>query len=122
MDRNDLRMEKNKLLPFLSNEKILLDLAHQITKDIGVEGFVVLPVQPSAAVFEELFNQLFPLIENLDSENKAKLNFIINRSDISEVQLKKEIQKNKSKSYAQLLTELIIKRELQKVVIRSIHK
>ena len=112
-------MEEKKLNLYLSNEKILDELCQQLTKDIGVEGFVVSVIFPSQTVFKQLFQQLFPLIQNLERENNAKLNFILNRTDISENQLKQTIQQIGEKDYAQLLTELIIKRELQKVVIRN---
>ena len=115
-------MEENKLLPYLHNEKILADLSVQLTKDIALENFAVATVLPSPTAFTQLFNQVLPLIEKLETENKARLNFILNRTDISEAQLRQAIQKNKTLTYAQLVTELIIKRELQKVVIRYMHR
>lgn len=115
-------MEEKNLAPYLLNQKILHDLCLQLTKDIALEGFEVQIPFPVSTAFEHLFHQLFPLIQNMEKENKAKLNMILYRTDISEMQLKNRIKREKEKSFAQLLTELIIKRELQKVVIRNMHK
>lgn len=112
-------MEDKQLVPFLNHQKIVMDLCTQLSKDLGVEELNVTVVFPSSNVFEQLFNQIYPYILSFEKSNKAKLNFILNRADISENQLKREIQKNKNTEYPRLLTELIIKRELQKVVIRN---
>ncbi|MES1224450.1 MAG: hypothetical protein ABUT20_53640 [Bacteroidota bacterium] len=115
-------MEEKKLNLYFTNEKILSDLCQQLTKDIAVEGFEIKTGFPLQQAFEQLFNQLLPLIRKLEKDNKAKLNFILNRADISESQLVQSIQKNKAKPYAELVAELIIKRELQKVVIRNMQR
>lgn len=115
-------MEEKNLAPFLMNQKILQDLCLQLTKDLAVDGFEVHIPFPLSAAFEQLYQQLFPLIQSLEKENKAKLNLILYRTDISEAQLHTRIKFEKGKSFAQLLTELIIKRELQKVVIRNMHR
>jgi hypothetical protein len=112
-------MEEKQLQVYLSNQKILLDLCTQLTKDIGIDGFTIdLPFLTQHA-FESIFNQIAPIIEQLEIQNKAKLNFILNRTDISEQQLLKAIRQYPHKRYSNLVSELIIKRELQKVVLRN---
>ncbi len=114
-------MDQNELLPYLNSEKIIRDLAGQISKDIGIDNFSIQAVQPSPLAFQELFEQLLPLIQELEITNKPKLNFILNRTDISENQLIQALKSNAKKSYSTVISELIIKRELQKVVIRNLY-
>ncbi len=115
-------MTNNNLQVYLSNEKIIYELAEQLRKDIGIDEFELIAPAVSADTFNLLYFQLFPLIEKLQKVSPAKLRLIINRCDISESQLKKELNKKSAKSYAACLTELVIKRVLQKVVIRNMHR
>ncbi len=115
-------MEETDLKAYESNEKILLDLCNQLTKDIAIAGFEINFLYPVHQAFEQLFNQLLPLIVELEVSNKAKLNLILNRCDVSEQQLVKAIQEQRHKTFAVVVTELLIKRELQKVVIRTLYK
>jgi hypothetical protein len=47
---------------------------------------------------------------------------LLYRIDISEAQLKRYLNENKNESYFNVIAELIIKRVLQKVVIRQHYK
>jgi len=44
---------------------------------------------------------------------------ILYRIDVSDEQIKKAVRENTSEPFSEIVTDLIIKRELQKVVIRS---
>ena len=112
-------MNSESITLFLNHEKIVSDLCQQITKDINEDDCVIHLKWSTQSAFADLFQQIFPVIERLEKTNQSKLNFILNRTDISEIQLKQAIKKNKSWNNAQIISDLIIKRELQKVVIRS---
>ena len=72
--------------------------------------------------YEELFDQIEPHIDHLISSNRSKFLGILYRIDLSDEQIKKAVQENVSESFSSILTDLIIKRELQKVVIRDHYK
>ena len=91
----------------------------QLTKDIAMDDFQLDEIAPLPNAFEIIFQKLWPVIELLEKENPSKLARILNRIDISEKQLNLYIKKNKEQSFAFMLSELIIKRVLQKVVIRQ---
>lgn len=114
-------METKEIQSFFSSEKIIQDLAAQLTKDFGLEDFIVTAPGSSASTFKEFYFQLFPVVEKLHEHHPQKLNMVINRCDISEKQLNRELKKPSHKSYCASLCELIIKRELQKVVIRNMY-
>jgi hypothetical protein len=58
------------------------------------------------------------------SEKKADFNVmnLLYRIDISEAQLQRYLNENKDENYTNVIAELIIKRVLQKVVIRQYYK
>jgi hypothetical protein len=60
----------------------------------------------------------------LQRENNTPTNLmqLLNRIDISEAQLKRYLHKNKDENYFHVVAELIIKRVLQKVVIKRYYK
>lgn len=115
-------METKEIQNFFSSEKIIQDLAAQLTKDFGLDDFIVNAPIPSPSTFTEFYFQIFPVVEKLHQNLPKKLNLVINRCDISEKQLNRELKKPSGKSYCATLSELIIKRELQKVVIRNMHQ
>ena len=84
-----------------------------------MDDFQLDEIAPLPNAFEIIFQKLWPVIEFLEKENPSKLARILNRIDISEKQLNLYIKKNKEQSFAFMLSELIIKRVLQKVVIRQ---
>jgi hypothetical protein len=47
---------------------------------------------------------------------------ILYRIDVSDEQIKKAVNENTSEPFSEIITDLIIKRELQKVVIRQHYK
>jgi hypothetical protein len=102
----------------LANERLLVALCAQITKDFGLENFDLSGILPNETAFNQLYLAIYPIVQDLEKNNRSKLNYIINRVDINERQISVALQHSQNKEYASQLTELIIKRELQKVVIR----
>ncbi len=68
--------------------------------------------------YEELFSQILPLIEKLQKENFQNFYNLMYRIDISETQIKKAVTESKDKSFSEVVTDLIMKRELLKIVTR----
>lgn len=62
----------------------------------------------------ELIKELEPLLKN-----NSQLSALLYRIDISEAQIKSYTDKNKTMSFEEILSELIIKRILQKVILKK---
>jgi hypothetical protein len=93
--------------------------ADQIIKDFEMFGLEVRFSGNAYEAYEELFDQIEPHISRLVDQNRSKFLGILYRIDVSDDQLKKAIAENSSEPFSHIVTDLIIKRELQKVVIRS---
>ncbi|MCW3083392.1 MAG: hypothetical protein JWP12_758 [Bacteroidetes bacterium] len=93
--------------------------ALQIIKDFDMFGLEVKFSGNAYNAYEELFEQIEPHIKKLIDSNHSKFMGILYRIDVSDEQVKKAINENSSESFSEIVTDLIIKRELQKVVIRN---
>ena len=107
--------EKFSINPYLTDLLILDETVKQIQKDFA---FFALPVVFSGnenSAYEELFNQIRPHIKRLMDEDYQKFLSLLYRVDINEKQLRTNNEQTKH------MTELIIKRCLQKVVFRKLY-
>lgn len=116
-------------LPDLSNVSIYyqnLDLltqtVEQIKKDFGVFNIEIYFSGNANTAYSELFDQIYPIIAGFLKSNYQTLYNILYRIDIGESQISKSSSLNPGKTLPQVITELIIKRELQKVVIRNYYR
>lgn len=62
----------------------------------------------------EIIKELEPLLKN-----SSQLSALLYRIDISEAQIKSYMDKNRSMGFEEILSELIIKRILQKVILKK---
>lgn len=107
------------ITPYLNCFDILNETAQQIIKDFGMIGIEIRFSGNTQNAYEELFSQMLPLIEKLQKENFQKFYNLMYRIDISEMQIKKAVRESKDKSFSDIVTNLILKRELQKVILRK---
>jgi len=93
--------------------------AAQIIKDFDMFGLEIKFSGSAYNAYEELFEQIEPHIKKLINSNPSKFMGILYRIDLSDEQIKKAVNNNGSEPFSEIVTDLIIKRELQKVVIRN---
>ena len=108
--------------PYLNRLDILNDTVKQIAKDLGWSRLEVKFSGNAEGAYQELFEQIHPQIEKLLKENAGKFYELMYRIDISETHIKKTIAQAKDQSFSEVVTDLILKRELQKVVMRKTYK
>jgi hypothetical protein len=112
-------MEITNLSQYFNRLDLIKDTTHQIIKDFDMFGMEIKFSGNKYNAYEELFNQIEPHINKLISSNHQKFMGILYRIDLSDEQIKKAVSENSSESFSEIITDLIIKRELQKVVIRK---
>ena len=112
-------MNFNDLSPYFNKLNLIKDTANQIIKDFEMFGVEVKFSGNTYNAYDELFDQIEPSIKALCDSNRQKFLGILYRIDLSDEQIKKAVSENASESFSAIITDLIIKRELQKVVIRS---
>ena len=115
-------MNFTDLTPYFNKLDLIKATANQIIKDFDMFGVEIKFSGNAYNAYEELFNQIEPHIQKLISSNQSKFMGILYRIDVSDEQIKKAVNENSSESFSAIVTDLIIKRELQKVVIRNHYK
>lgn len=100
----------------------LLNLTvEQIKKDFNLFGIEISFSGHADKAYNELFSQIKPYIESLLNHNYEKLLTLLYRIDVTEKSIS-NIVLNSGDEMVNEMTDLIIKRELQKVVIREYYK
>jgi len=110
------------LFQYFNRLDLIKDTANQIIKDFDMFGLEIKFSGNAYNAYEELFEQIEPHINQLITSNQQKFMGILYRIDLSDEQIKKAVQDNTSEPFSAIVTDLIIKRELQKVVIRNHYK
>ncbi len=101
---------------FLSKKELLRALVLQIRKDFNTAGIPIKLLLNKKYSFEELTASVVDAFEN---QSATALFNLLYRVDISETQLRKGMPTPGID--LQLMAALIVKRELQKVVLRSLY-
>jgi hypothetical protein len=104
---------------YINRLDLIKNTADQIIKDFDMFGMEVKFSGNAYSAYEELFDQIEPHISQLITSNQSKFMGILYRIDLSDEQIKKAVSENSTEPFPAIVTDLIIKRELQKVVIRS---
>lgn len=112
LDARDTELD----LHFLSRKELLRALVLQIRKDFNTAGIPIKLLLNKKYSFEELTASVVDAFEN---QSATSLFNLLYRVDISETQLRKGMPTPGIDP--QLMAALIVKRELQKVVIRSLY-
>jgi hypothetical protein len=115
-----------KNLPSINNQLTSKDLfvafKMQLAKDFEQSEFHVDFIEALEPDYSSIHEKIvFELMRN-EIKTNSNLMRLLNRIDISEVQLKKYLNKNKNENRLSVIAELIIKRVLQKVVIKQHYK
>jgi hypothetical protein len=113
-------------LPNIKNQLSSKDLFDafkmQLTKDFEHSNFpadFVAALEPNySAILQKIASEL----QRDTKKSDSKIMQLLRRVDISEAQLRKYLSENSNETYFNVIAELIIKRVLQKVVIKRHYK
>lgn len=97
---------------------IIRETIEQIIRDIQIPEFEVLLSGNEQSAFSEVKNQLYVVIDNLFNTDKNFFQSLLYRVDINEKDYRKLISTSEAETITDKLTELIIRREFQKVLTR----
>jgi hypothetical protein len=115
-------MNFTDLSKYFNQLDLIKATADQIIKDFEMFGMEIRFSGNAYNAYEELFDQIEPHIKKLIDSNRSKFMGILYRIDLNDEQVKKAVNENSSEPFSAIITDLIIKRELQKVVIRKHYK
>lgn len=113
-----LPLAPDQLELFAMRIDLLAQVVAQLNKDFQLSGFEVNFTGNEANAYRELSDQLIPVIDYMLEHQTERFWSLLYGIDLNEEQVRKALFGEEADSL-QRLTDLIIRRELQKVVIRN---
>ena len=99
--------------------EIIRGTAEQIIRDFNIDGFEIIFSGNPHNAFEELKTQIGPVIKKQFTDDKSTFQSLLYRIDINEKDYKHALASLTSPEVEEKLSELIIRREFQKVITRK---
>ena len=91
----------------------------QLQRDFELCGFLDIAPKLSSNNLEHIFNEVLKSVVIIEKKDSSSIQNLLYRIDITELQIKKEASSHPEKNFQQILAELIIKRILQKVILKQ---
>jgi len=91
----------------------------QLQRDFELCGFLDIAPKLSSNNLEHIFNEVLKSVMIIEKKDSSSIQNLLYRIDITELQIKKEASSHPEKNFQQILAELIIKRILQKVILKQ---
>mgnify|MGYP006928387273 CR=1 FL=1 len=113
----ELPLSKSDIERYERSIDLLKEVVAQLNKDFQLNGFEVEFSGKGEEAYHELTNQLIPVIDYMLENQAERFWNLLYSIDLNENKVKEALFGEDTNSI-QLLTDLILKRELQKVVIR----
>ena len=107
------------LLEATKRNEMILETAQQIQKDFAEFGLTIHFSGKAAFFYTELFDQMKVHIDELLTSNQAQFMHLMYRIDIHEQEIAQYEQEMPDHSYVEVITELVIHREIKKVITRD---
>jgi hypothetical protein len=118
----EIPIKKEEIERYKQDEDIVRQTAQQIIKDFAQFGMEIHFSGNLQMAYDELFAQTKKHITNLLDSNYPKLLTLLYQIDLNSNKIAKEQALNEELTEAELLTKLIIERELLKVLFRIYYK
>ena len=106
----------------LSSKELFEAFKAQLVRDFEQSNFPADFVADLEADYHRIHEKIVSELQRSESKADFNLMNLLYRVDISETQLKKYLSESKGQSHYDVLAELIIKRVLQKAVIKRFYK
>jgi hypothetical protein len=106
------------LARYRNDREIVNQTAHQVIKDFVMFGYEINLPADLCFAYDDLFDQLSPVINELSVINISKLYSLLYAIDVNEKSIKRGINKMPEIPFYEVITHLILERELKKVITR----
>lgn len=116
----ELPLSKSDIERYMRSIDLLHEVIAQLNKDFQLNGFEVEFSGSGETAYQELTDQLIPVIDYILENQAERFWNLLYSIDLNEAKVKEALFGEDTNSI-QLLTDLILKRELQKVVIRHFY-
>ena len=91
----------------------------QLYRDFELCGFSDVAPHLTSNNIEHVFQEVLKSLMIIEKKDSSSIQNLLYRIDVTEIQIKKEASIHLEKTFQQILAELIIKRILQKVILKE---
>ncbi|MDF1671959.1 MAG: hypothetical protein P1U41_00505 [Vicingaceae bacterium] len=111
-----------ELQEYYNRQDLLEKVVEQIQKDFNWFSLEIkFSNKPELSAYQELYQEILPLIDEMLNDDYIKLMGMLYRIDIDEEFLNRKLKETPNADTDEVITDLIIKRELQKVIIKQLY-
>ncbi|MFW5656456.1 MAG: hypothetical protein ACOC0C_02465 [Bacteroidota bacterium] len=114
-----LQITHDEIIQAKNNQKFVEMAARQVVKDFATCGMAIEFPSDIIFAYDQLFDQVLDIISELLNENEEKLRALLYRIDLSEKNMKQATLAASDQTRGIIIAELILEREMQKVLIRN---
>ena len=107
---------------YKTRSEVIRQTVQQVVKDFSMFGMEIEFTGNTEMAYNELFMQLSHHIDILLEQNPGKLAALLYQVDLSEQKIFDSLTEHPEYSHAQVISELVIHRELKKVLLRNYFK
>lgn len=112
----------NDLSTYYGRVDLLEKVVSQIQKDFNWFNLsITFSEESDISPYQQLYQQILPIVDEMLNDDYIKLMSLLYRIDIEEDFLNRKLKENSQADTDEVITDLIIKRELQKAIIKEIY-
>lgn len=112
-------LKKEDLQKYHNDEETVRKTALQVIKDFAGFGFSIEFPGDLNLAYDDLFDQLSPMIAEMINTNISRLYSLLYCIDLNEAVIQKGVAEMKDLTLNDVITHLILERELKKVLTRE---
>lgn len=111
----------SELQEYYNRIDLIQKVVEQIQKDFNWFNFDISfgEEKEGESAYQILYNQILPIVEEMLNDDYPKLLAMLYRIDLEEDFVNRKLKEISNADTDEVITDLIIKRELQKVIIRA---
>ena len=91
----------------------------QLQRDFELCGVLEFAPKLVSNKLEHVFDEVLKAVMIIEKQNSSNIQNLLYRIDVTEIQIKREVGQHPQKNFQQILAELIVKRILQKVILKE---
>ncbi len=114
-------MDKDEIEIYFNNQQVIDHLLRQLEKDLEIENNSLTCQFENGNLFEKIHTLILPVVEKNIQQNYGNFISKLYRIDVSEQKISDALKNKSSSDYADVITKLILQKEMQKIITRLVY-
>ncbi len=114
-------MDNKEIEIYFNNQQVIDQLLRQLEKDLELELNSLYCQFENENLFKKLHDLILPFVEKNIQQNYGNFISKLYRIDVSEEKINLALQNKSTKDYANVITDLILQKEMQKIITRLVY-